>query len=105
MKKETFLTKKRPKIELKNGKGLLRDPGLLKETQLGAVVCDNSLPQVCPGLDKKLLTQQVMADLPPHQLTPCSPFTNVSCDYMGPYKVKGIVNPRMKLKIYGAVKL
>ena len=26
------------KFELKNGKGLLRDMGLLKETQLGAVV-------------------------------------------------------------------
>ena len=27
-KNETFLTKKRPKIEVKNGKGLLRDPGM-----------------------------------------------------------------------------
>ena len=53
--------------------------------------------------EKKQLVEQLMADIPEHQLVPCPPFTNVSVDFMGPYKVRGLANQRARIKVYGCV--
>ena len=59
----------------------------------------------CPKcrLERKRVQQQVMSDIPPHQLVPCPPFTNISLDFLGPYQVRGLANQRAKVKVYGLV--
>ena len=52
-------------------------------------------------LDSKQLAEQVMGDIPEHQLMPCYTFTNVSLDFLGPLKVKGLANQRARIKVYG----
>ena len=42
-----------------------------------------------------------MGDVPKHQLIPCPPFSNVSLDFLGPYKIKGLANQRARIKVYG----
>ena len=44
-----------------------------------------------------------MSDIPSHQLRPCPPFTYVSLDFAGPYKVKAMGNSRAYLKSWGLV--
>ena len=56
-------------------------------------------PRCC--LDSKQLAEQVMGDIPEHQLMPCPPFSNVSLDFLGPFKVNGLANQRARIKVYG----
>ena len=44
-----------------------------------------------------------MADIPAHQLKPCPPFTYISLDFAGPYKVKAMGNSRAYVKSWGLV--
>ena len=44
-----------------------------------------------------------MADIPVHQLRPCPPFTYISLDFAGPYKVKAMGNSRAYVKPWGLV--
>ena len=54
-------------------------------------------------LDQRRPSKQLMADIPKHQLVPCPPFTNISLDFLGPYKVRGLGNQRARIKVYGLV--
>ena len=44
--------------------------------------------KLCPRcrILRKKLVQQLMADIPAHQLQPCPPFSYVSMDFAGPYE-------------------
>ena len=55
----------------------------------------------CPKckLTQKKFAAQLMGDIPEHQLTPCPPFTNISVDFLGPYKVRGLGNHRARVKV------
>ena len=57
----------------------------------------------CPScrLDSKKTADQLMGDIPQHQLVPCPPFTNISLDFLGPFKVRGLANQRARVKVYG----
>ena len=46
----------------------------------------------CPlcRLNKRKLSQQLMADIPEHQLYPCPPFSFVSLDFAGPFEAKAM---------------
>ena len=59
----------------------------------------------CPicRLESKKTAGQIMADIPVHQTTPCPPFTHVSLDFLGPYKVRCLGNQRARIKVYGWV--
>merc|ERR1712082_188868 len=59
----------------------------------------------CPKckLTQKKFAAQLMSYIPEHQLTPCPPFTNISMDFLGPYKVRGLGNQRARVKVYGLV--
>ena len=59
----------------------------------------------CPlcRLNKKRLTQQLMSEIPTHQLYPCPPFSFVSLDFAGPYLAKAMGNSRASLKVWGLV--
>ena len=59
----------------------------------------------CPRckLAQKRLSAQLMADIPAHQLKPCPPFTYISLDFAGPYKVKAMGNSRAFVKSWGLV--
>ena len=59
----------------------------------------------CPicRLRRKELTKQIMADIPQHQLRPCPPFSFISIDFAGPYRVKAMGNSRAFLKVWGLV--
>ena len=61
--------------------------------------------KVCPlcKLHKRKMTQQIMADIPHHQLSPCPPFSFISIDFAGPFQVRAMVNSRSKLKVWGLV--
>ena len=52
---------------------------------------------------RKTTEKQLMSEIPEHQLRPCPPFTNISLDFMGPFKVKGLANQRARIKVYGLV--
>ena len=52
---------------------------------------------------RRKLCKQLMSDIPSHQLRPCPPFTYVSLDFAGPYKVKAMGNSRAYLKSWGLV--
>jgi hypothetical protein len=54
-------------------------------------------------IDHKKQSQQLMSDIPEHQLLPCPPFTNISLDFLGPFKVRGLGNQRARIKVYGLV--
>ena len=59
----------------------------------------------CPRckLMRRKLSEQLMADIPSHQLTPCPPFTHISLDFAGPYKAKAMGNSRCIIKLWGLV--
>ena len=59
----------------------------------------------CPlcRLSKSKLTEQLMGDIPDHQLYPCPPFTFVSLDFAGPYQAKAMGNSRCQIKLWGLV--
>ena len=64
--------------------------------------------QVCKSCPKcklmrKKLSEQLMGDIPQHQLYPCPPFTFVSIDFAGPYRARGIGNSRCQIKLWGLV--
>ena len=54
-------------------------------------------------LTQKKLSAQLMADITVHQLRPCPPFTYISLDFAGPYKVKAMGNSRAYVKSWGLV--
>ena len=58
---------------------------------LAKLVCKS-----CPlcKLNRRKMTQQLMADIPAHQLYPCLPFSYVSLDFAGPYMAKDMGNSR-----------
>jgi hypothetical protein len=57
--------------------------------------------QVCKKEDLKT-EQQQMGDLPSFKLSGEPPFTNVGCDFMGPYEVKGMCAGRRFFKVWVA---
>ena len=61
--------------------------------------------RACPlcKLNRRKLTQQLMSDIPHHQLRPCPPFTYVSIDFAGPYVAKAMGNSRTTIKVWGLV--
>ena len=64
-----------------------------------------TISRCCPRCrrENKKFSKQMMADIPRHQLIPCSPFTHVSIDFLGPYEVRGVANKRAKVKVFGLV--
>ena len=54
-------------------------------------------------LNRRKLTEQLMADIPPHQLRPCPPFSYISLDFAGPYLVRAMGNSRAQVKVWGLV--
>ena len=59
----------------------------------------------CPRckLLRMKMVQQLMSDVPDHQLHPCPPFTNISLDFAGPYRAKAMGNSRATIKLWGLV--
>ena len=54
----------------------------------------------CKGQLRELLRQR-MADLPPERCTPhVRPFTHISLDFLGPQRVNGLGNSRVKMKVF-----
>ena len=45
----------------------------------------------------------MIGDIPAHQLIPATPFTNISLDLLGPYTIRGMVNKRSAMKIWGLI--
>ena len=64
---------------------------------LAKKVCKN-----CPRckLDRKTLCGQQMAKIRPEFLTVCRPWTYVALDFAGPFKIRGVVNPRTRIKCW-----
>ena len=52
---------------------------------------------------KKVILQQKMGMLPPERLSPSPPFNYVVLDLFGPFHVRGEVNPRTTLKVWGVI--
>ena len=52
---------------------------------------------------KKVLLKQHMCKLPPERLQPAPPFNSVVLDLFGPISVRGEVNPRTTLKVWGVI--
>ena len=52
---------------------------------------------------KKVLLKQQMCNLPPERLLPAPPFNTVVLDLFGPFSVRGEVNPRTTLKVWGVI--
>ena len=73
---------------------------VLRGGQLARRVC-----KLCPKcrMSNRKLASQVMGEIKEEHLIPCPPFTNVSLDFMGPYRVKGMVNSRAVMKVWGLV--
>ena len=59
----------------------------------------------CPKckLSRRKVAQQLMADVPGHQLRPCPPFSYTSLDFAGPFKARGMGNSRAIIKVWGLV--
>ena len=64
---------------------------------LAKKIC-NSCP-LCIKNKKRLCGQQ-MARIRPERLVVCRPWTYVSLDFAGPYKVRGVVNSRARMKCW-----
>ena len=64
---------------------------IIRGRYLARLICKTCLK--CK-LTQKKLGAQLMADIPAHQLKPCPPFTYISLDFAGPYKVKAMGNSR-----------
>ena len=72
-------------------------------TKLGNVVSSIRNKCVrCRQLNAEL-QQQVMAPLPLHRLRPSPAFYYTYIDFVGPYKIRGVVNKRTTGKGYGIV--
>ena len=52
---------------------------------------------------KKVILQQKMGMLPPERLSPSPPFNYIVLDLFGPFHVRGEVNPRTTLKVWGVI--
>ena len=61
--------------------------------------------KACPlcKLNRRKLTEQLMSDIPDHQLRPCPPFSYVSIDFAGPYLAKAMGNSRAQIKVWALV--
>ena len=59
----------------------------------------------CPlcKINKRKVVQQIMADIPSHQINPCPPFSFVSIDFAGPFQVRAMGNSRAQLKVWGLI--
>ena len=77
-----------------------RTAWIIRGRYLAREVC-----KMCPvcKLKKRNLTEQLMGDIPKHQLQPCPPFSFISLDFAGPYVVKSMGNSRALLKVWGLV--
>ena len=64
---------------------------------LAKKICKNC--PLCIKNKKKLCGQQ-MARIRPERLVVCRPWTFVALDFAGPYKVKGVVNSRARMKCW-----
>ena len=64
---------------------------------LAKKICKNC--PLCMKNKKKLCGQQ-MAKIRPEGLVVCRPWTFVSLDFAGPYKVRGVVNSRARMKCW-----
>ena len=73
---------------------IIRGRFLAKQVCKSCVVCRRS---------RVKLAEQLMADIPAHQLRPCPPFTHVSLDFAGPFSARAMGNSRAKVKIWGLV--
>ena len=64
---------------------------------LAKKICNN-----CPlcKIKKKKLCGQQMARIRPERLVVCRPWTYIALDFAGPYKVKGVVNSRARIKCW-----
>ena len=51
-------------------------------------------------IKKKKLCGQQMAKIRPERLVVCKPWTSVCLDFAGPFKVKGVVNSRARIKCW-----
>ena len=77
-----------------------RQAWIIRGRHLAKEVC-----KLCPycKLKRHKLAQQLMSDIPEHQLQPCPPFSFVSLDFAGPYQVKAMGNSRTTLKVWALV--
>ena len=59
----------------------------------------------CPRckISRKRLSEQLMSDIPEHQLYPCPPFSYASLDFAGPYRAKAMGNSRTYIKLWGLI--
>ena len=59
----------------------------------------------CPKckLLRRQLSEQLMGDIPDHQLRPCPSFSYISIDFAGPYRAKAMGNSRTFIKLWGLV--
>ena len=73
---------------------------IVRGRYLAKEVCSN-----CPKckLLRKRLSEQLMSEIPEHQLYPCPPFSHVSIDLAGPYQAKAMGNSRTYIKLWGLV--
>ena len=52
---------------------------------------------------EKVMENQIMSNLPQERMNPCTPFTNVGCDYFGPFTIRGEVQKRIRGKCFGVI--
>ena len=73
---------------------------IVRGRSLAKLICKS-----CPScrLVRVKLSQQLMSDIPPHQLRPCPPFTNISLDFAGPFSARAMGNSRSNIKVWGLV--
>ena len=77
-----------------------RHAWIIRGRSLAKQICKECV--VCKKLRAKL-SNQLMADIPPHQLRPCPPFTHVSLDFAGPFSARAMGNSRTRIKLWGLV--
>ena len=73
---------------------------IIRGRHLAKTVCKR-----CPKckIMKRKAAEQIMSDIPDHQLVPCPPFTFISVDFAGPYRAKAMGNSRSFIKTWGLV--
>ena len=57
----------------------------------------------CCKLNNRKLVEQIMSDIPSHQLFPCPLFSHVSLDFAGPFMARAMGNSRTQVKGWGLV--
>ena len=70
---------------------------IVRGRMLAKKVCDSCY--TCKRMKIKL-SGQLMANIKEESLTVCRPWTYISLDFCGPYRVKGAVNKRAKMKCW-----